>query len=127
MSSKKSPIVCSISGLSVAPCAMLSVGFIAPASGGLGEQLAADQHAPDLAGAGADLVQLGVAPQPLDREVLGVADAAQRLDRLAGHPGRLLGRIEDGTGRVLAEGARMVAAVAGLADRVHVGPRGLPG
>jgi hypothetical protein len=55
----------------------------------LGEQLAADQHAADFAGAGADLVQLGVAPQAADRVLVDVAVAAQRLDRLAGHPGGL--------------------------------------
>src|SRR6185369_14724777 len=36
----------------------------------LGEQLAADQHAADLAGARADLVQLGVAPQAPERVVV---------------------------------------------------------
>ncbi len=41
-------------------------------------QLAADQHAPDLARAGADLVELGVAPQAPDRVLVGVADAAER-------------------------------------------------
>ena len=48
------------------------------------DQLAADQHAPDLVGAGADVEQLGVAQVALHRPVLGVARAAQRLDRLAG-------------------------------------------
>ena len=47
------------------------------------EQLATDQHAPDFRGAGADLVELGVAQQPAGRVVVDVAVAAQRLDRLA--------------------------------------------
>src|SRR4051794_18407590 len=56
----------------------------------LAEQLTPDQHAADLASAGADLVQLGIAPQPRRRVFVDVAVAAQHLDRLAGHPGRLL-------------------------------------
>ena len=41
------------------------------------EQLAADQPAADLGGAGADLVELGVAPQPPGRRLVDVAHAAQ--------------------------------------------------
>src|SRR5258708_15088623 len=52
------------------------------------EQLAADQPAADFGSAGADLVELGVAPQPPGRRLVDVAPAAQRLDRLAGHPRR---------------------------------------
>src|SRR5229473_463678 len=44
----------------------------------LREELPPDQHA-DLRGAGADLVELGVAQQPARREVVDVAVAAQRL------------------------------------------------
>jgi hypothetical protein len=44
-------------------CAVVSGMEAAARLEHLGEQLAADQHAADLAGAGADLVQLGVAPQ----------------------------------------------------------------
>jgi hypothetical protein len=88
------------------------------------EQFAADQHAADFAGAGADLVELGVAPQAAGRVFVGVAVAAQRLDRLAGHPGRLLGGIEDGAGGVLAQ-VRLVAAVAGLAHGIDIGAAGL--
>ncbi len=47
----------------------------------LREELPPDQHAADLRGAGADLVELGVAQQPARREVVDVAVAAQRLDR----------------------------------------------
>jgi len=43
------------------------------------EQLPADQHAPDLAGAGADLVEFGVAQQAADRIVVDVAVAAELL------------------------------------------------
>src|SRR5438552_5822688 len=97
------------------------------ASRGFCEELAADQHPPDLGRARTDLVQLGIAPQALDRELLRVAHAAQRLDRLAGHPGRLLGRVEDGAGRVLAQRACVVGTIAGLAHRIDVRAAGLPG
>src|SRR5712691_8275996 len=78
------------------------------------ENLPPDQHAPDLAGAGADLVELGVAQQAPGREVVDVAVAAQALDRLERHPGPLLGGEQDGAGRVLPGG---LAAVAGARDR----------
>src|SRR5690606_39266844 len=55
-------------------------------SGGFGEQLAPDQHAADLAGARADLVQLGVAPQAPGGILVDVAIAAEYLHALAGHP-----------------------------------------
>src|SRR5512139_336849 len=97
------------------------------ASHRLGEQLAADQHAPDLRGAGADLVQLSVAPQAPERVLVDVAVAAEDLDALAGHPGRLLGAPEDDARAVLAHLAHMLAAqcIEVLADRVAVGARRL--
>ena len=49
------------------------------------EQFAADQHAADLAGAGADLVELGVAQQAPGRIVVDVAVAAEHLDRFERH------------------------------------------
>ena len=84
----------------------------------LREQLAADQHAADLAGAGADLVELGVAQQAARRVVVDVAVAAEQLDRVERHLGGLLGRVEDGAGGVL---AGRLAAVAGLGDRIDIG------
>src|SRR5687768_13755011 len=84
----------------------------------LREQLAADQHAADLAGAGADFVELGVAQEPAGRIVVDVAVAAQKLDGVERDQRRLLGGVEDGTGRIL---ARDLAAVAGLGDGVHLG------
>src|SRR4051812_11754583 len=91
----------------------------------LGEQLAPDQHAANLAGSRADLVELGIAPQPAGGVVVGVADAAQRLDRLARHPGGLLGGIEDDAGAVLARGrAGKPAGVQRLAHRIAVGAAG---
>src|SRR5512147_3106603 len=52
-----------------------------PGSRRLVEDFAADQHAPDLAGAGADLIELGIAQQPPGRVVVDIAVAAQALDR----------------------------------------------
>jgi HTH-type transcriptional regulator/antitoxin HigA len=55
------------------------------------EQLPPDQHAPDLARAGADLVELGVAQQAPERVIVGVAGAAENLDRVEGDLSRALG------------------------------------
>src|SRR5262245_13137580 len=46
------------------------------------EQLATNQHAPHFAGAGADLVQLGIAQQAPGRVLVHVPVAAQCLHRL---------------------------------------------
>src|SRR6476659_6800724 len=92
----------------------------------LGEQFTSDQHATDFACARSDLVELGVAPQATRRILVDVAVAAKRLYRFSGHPGRLLGSIENGAGCVLAERAGMIQAVAGLADRIDIGSAGLP-
>src|ERR1700674_5873792 len=81
------------------------------------EQLAADQHPPDLGGAGTDLIQLGVAPQAPGRIFVNVAVAAERLNRLTRHPRRLLGSVEYRTRGVL---ARHLAAIAGLRHCVNV-------
>src|SRR5689334_16782669 len=53
-----------------------------PPSPRLLEDLPADQHPADLAGAGADLVELGVAQQAAGRVVVDVAVAAETLDRV---------------------------------------------
>src|SRR3990172_3262707 len=87
------------------------------------KKLPADQPAPDLARPGADFVELGVAPQASRGGLVDVAHAAQALDRLARHPGRLLRGVEDGAGGVLARG---LAAVAGRAPRGDKGPAGGP-
>src|SRR5258708_30903030 len=92
-----------------------------PRSRGRAEQLAADQHAADLGGSGADLVELGIPQQAGDRIVVGVAVAAQGLDGLQRHLGGMLGRIEEGAGRIHAIDA---ALVAGARHRLHVGPAG---
>src|SRR3954470_5341324 len=55
-------------------------------SSGFPEQFAPDQPAADLGSAGADLVELRVAPQAAGRRLVDVAHAAHRLDRLARHP-----------------------------------------
>src|SRR6218665_1086348 len=79
-------------------------------STGFGKQLAADQHAADLAGAGADLIELGIAPQAAQRVVVDVAIAAMDLQTFAGHPGGLLGAPQDCAGAVLAHLAHMPGA-----------------
>src|SRR5205823_3406496 len=84
---------------------------------GFAEELAADEPAADLGSPGADLVELGVAPQPPGRRLVDVAHAAERLDRLAGHPGGFLGGVKNRAGGVLAGG---LAAIQRLADGVHI-------
>src|SRR5262245_48918760 len=76
----------------------------------LRKQLAADQHAADLRSAGANLVQLGIAPQPAQRVFVDVAVAAVDLDAFARHPGGLLGAPEDHAGAILAHLPHMLAA-----------------
>src|SRR5215471_4449046 len=98
----------------------LNVGPLA--SGRLVEELAADQHAPDLGGARADLVELRVAPQPPDGKLVDVAVAAERLDRLACHPRRLLRGVQDRTRGIL---ARRLATIAGLGHRVDIRTTGV--
>src|SRR5215831_4712330 len=88
------------------------------ASARLVEQLPADQHAPDLAGAGADLVELGVAQVAPGGIVVDVAVAAEELHGVERDPGGVLGGVEDGAGGILARG---LAAVAGAGDRIDVG------
>src|SRR5437762_2595447 len=88
---------------------------------GFGEQLAADEPAADFGSAGADLVELGVAPQPPGRRLVDVAHATQRLDRLPGHPRRFFRRIQNGSGGIFPRG---LAAVERLSDGVHVGAAG---
>src|SRR5688572_8294271 len=96
-------------------------------------ELAADQHAADLAGAGADLVELGIAQQAARGEFIGVAVAAECLDRLERAGGGFLGRVQDATGRIEARGLPPVAGprhginvgTAGIECRVHVRDLGL--
>src|SRR5258706_6544143 len=92
--------------------------------GRLLEEFAADQPAADLRGAGADLVELGVAQQPAGGVVVDGAVAAQALDRLERHPCRLLGRVENAAGGVLALG---LAPAPPPGDRVNGGPVGAAG
>src|SRR5213078_5210371 len=91
-------------------------------SGGFGKQLPPDQPAADLGSSRADLVELRVAPQAPGRVIVDVAVAAETLDGLARHPGRFFGGVENRPGRVLARG---FAAIAGLADRIHIGAAGV--
>src|SRR5207253_9663886 len=88
------------------------------------EQLASDQHPAYLRRSGADLIELGVAPQASRRELIDVPVAAERLDRLARHPRRFLGCIEYRTRGIF---ARSLAAIARSRDSVHVSPAGVHG
>src|SRR5207302_4565170 len=82
------------------------------------EDFAADQHAADFRGAGADLVELGVAQQPAGRVVVDVAITAEDLDRVERERRRFFGGVEDGARGVL---ARRLPAVAGFGHRVDIG------
>src|SRR5438105_471311 len=97
---------------------LTSVAGNAIRSFGFREELAADQPAADFGRAGADLVELGVAPQAPGRCLVDVAHAAERLDRLAGHPRCLFRRVQDSAGRILARG---LTPIEGLAHRIDVG------
>src|ERR1700692_819504 len=88
------------------------------------ENLPPDQHAADFAGAGADLVELGVAQQAPGRIVVDVAVAAQYLHRVERDLGGALGGVEDRAGGVLAGG---LAAVAGARHGVDIGAAGIGG
>src|SRR5512140_1520761 len=76
-------------------------GHDAGGSAGLVEDFPADQHAAEFAGAGAGVVELGVAQQAPGRIVVDVAVAAQALDGVERDRGRALRRIEDRARRVL--------------------------
>src|SRR5512139_962811 len=113
-------------GVRAAPTmTMGSFSMVRPFLFGLVEQFPPDQHAADLARAGTDLVELGVAPDPPGRVVVDVAVAAEALDRLVGKPGRLLGRVQDRPCRVLARRGTAVAAVERGGDRVDVRAAGI--
>lgn len=85
-------------------------------------ELSADQHSANLAGAGTDLVQLGVAENAASGEVVDVSVAAQALDGVQGNLGGALGRVQDDTGAVAVGG---VASIAGTGSGVNVGARGV--
>src|SRR5579862_3479158 len=86
------------------------------------ENLPADQHAADFAGAGADLVELGVAQETPGGKIVDVTVAAEALDSLERHPGGALGCVKDRAGGVLARG---LAAVAGARHGIDIGFRGV--
>src|ERR1700688_1459678 len=73
------------------------------------ENLPADQHAADFAGASADLIEFCVTQQAPSRKVVDVAVAAEALDGFERHPGRAFGGIEDGAGGIFAGGLAAVA------------------
>src|ERR1700733_10144754 len=76
--------------MTLGPAVTLGAAVMTGASGCLAEQFAADQHAADFAGAGADFVELGVAQQASGRIVVDIAVAAEQLDRIKRALRRLL-------------------------------------
>jgi hypothetical protein len=74
-------------------------------SQGLIEELPADEHAADLTGAGAYLVQLGIPEQPAGGVVVDVAVAAQNLDGIQRHLCSPLSGVQDDGSAGLAAGA----------------------
>ena len=91
------------------------------------DQFARDQEAADFVGAGADVVQLGIAQEAFDRPVGGIARAAQSLDRLERAFHRILAGEQDRPGggasftleTVLPEGEPCDAAVEDSAAPIH--------
>ena len=73
------------------------------------KQLAPDQHPPDLARSGADLIEFCIAQQAPRRVIVDIAIAAKQLDRVKRRLGRVLRRKEQRARRILARGAAIVA------------------
>src|SRR5258706_1805296 len=88
------------------------------------EELAPDQHAADLVGAGSDVVELGVTEQSPRGEFVDVAVAAEALDRLERDLHGVLGGEHDAGGGILAHGAA-AAGIERLRDAIAEGARGL--
>src|SRR3989344_2364976 len=89
---------------------------------GFVEQFAADQHAANFAGAGANFIKFGVAQQAAGRVLVGIAVTTEQLDGVQGHFGGHFGGVEDHGGGVF---ARLLTTVAGLGDVVEVGLGGV--
>src|SRR5205823_10958905 len=81
------------------------------------EKLAASQHAPDLAGASSDLIELRIAQVAAGGVFIDVAVAAQELYRIERESGRILGGVQNGAGSVF---PRHLAAIAGLRHRIDI-------
>src|SRR5690348_11707506 len=112
-------------GVRLAPTmTMLSMKFLAFRSNRFFEELPADEHAADLVGARADVVELRIAEQPARGEFVDVAVAAERLDRFQRDPHRVLGGEEEARRGVLARGAP-TALVERRRDPVAESARGL--
>src|SRR5258706_4089365 len=118
-------------GVRLAPTMTMLSAITFSCSSRFFEELAPDQHAADLGGAGADVVELGIAEQTTSGEIVDVAVAAQRLDRVERDLHGVLGGEEEARGGILARGTsaplveRLRHAIAegarGLQLRVHVG------
>src|SRR5258706_2447653 len=118
-------------GVRLAPTMTMLSAITFSCSSRFFEELAPDQHAADLVGAGADVVELGIAEQAPRGKFVDVAVAAEGLDRVERDLHGVLGSEKKARGGVLARGAaaslveRLRHAIAegarGLQLRVHVG------
>src|SRR5690606_18227436 len=99
------------------------ISYYRCASTGLVEQFTTEQHAPNFAGACADLVQCCVAPDAAGRVVVDITIAPEDLNRFAGHPGSFLCGIENHTRTILAHLTNVSAThrIKILADAVKIG------
>src|SRR4249919_798256 len=88
------------------------------------EQLASDQHAPDLVGARADRIELGIAQDAAGGEFVDVAVAAQRLDAFQSDLHRGFGGMQQAGSGI---DAALVAGVVVAGDLVGERARGLQG
>ena len=86
-------------------------------SGRLPKQFPADQHAANLAGAGPDLIQFGIAEQPAGCVVIDIAIPSQNLDCFLSHLGCGLGGKQYRSGGILARG---LSAVTCLGDGIDI-------
>src|SRR4029453_4209057 len=77
----------------------------------LPERLPADHHAPDLACACTDLVELGIAQISSGRIIVDVAVAAEELNRVKRDLGGVLGGIGEGAGGAPPGGPPAVACL----------------
>src|ERR1700674_5565286 len=116
MGVRLAPTMTMVSAITFSCCLVLSDRFF--------EELAPVEHAADLVGAGADVVQLRVAEQPARGKFVDVAVAAQRLDRLERDLDRVRRGEEQARGGILAGGAP-APLVEGLRGAVAEGARGL--
>eukprot|EP00123_Amoebidium_parasiticum_P000743 comp11632_c0_seq1/m.6138 comp11632_c0_seq1/g.6138 ORF comp11632_c0_seq1/g.6138 comp11632_c0_seq1/m.6138 type:complete len:307 (+) comp11632_c0_seq1:463-1383(+) len=85
---------------------------------------AANQQPSDLAGAGTNLIQFGIAQNAASRVVVDVTVAAKDLDGLQSHLCCRLGRVENHTGTVLAADVARITCLGHVVDVCLIGIQG---